>query len=75
MDELTRKFGIRLKQLRTESHLTQEQLALMIGVSKKYVSNIENGRGNPTLTTIGKFARGLDVTASELLDGVDSKTS
>lgn len=71
MDELTRKFGISLKRLRTESHLTQQQLALMVGVSSKYVSDIENGRGNPTLTTMGKFARGLDVSTAELLDGVD----
>lgn len=71
MDEHTRKFGIRLKQLRDESNLTQRQLALMLGMSPKYVSNLENGHGNPTLTNIIKFAQGLGVTASELLDGVD----
>ncbi len=65
------RFGIRLKRLRSESNLTQIQLGLMVGLSSKYVSNLESGRGNPTLTLLVKISRGLGVSVSELIDGVD----
>ena len=70
--EVRKQFGIRLRQLRLGTHLTQKKLGLMVGMSPRYVSDLENGRRNPTLTCIAKLAKGLGVSLSELLDGVDS---
>lgn len=65
------RFGIRLKKLREDSGLTQSQLALMVGLSPKYISNLETGRGNPTLVIQEKLACGLGVSISELMNGVE----
>lgn len=37
-----------LKQIRTEKHLSQSQLAEMVGVSRNTISSIETGQFNPT---------------------------
>lgn len=38
----------RLKQVRFEKHLSQSQLAEMVGVSRNTISSIETGQFNPT---------------------------
>ncbi len=44
----------------------------MVGLSARYISDLENGRRNPTLTCLDKIASGLDLTLSEMLDGIES---
>lgn len=65
-------FGLRIKTLRRQANMSQLTLALMVGVSTRYLSDIECGRRNLTLRVIVKLAEGLDVSLSELFDGVDS---
>ncbi len=47
--------------------LTQEQLALESGVQRNFISLIETGQNQPTITTIGKLARALELSASGLV--------
>ena len=42
--------GLRIKQLRAEYQLTQEELADRCGLFRTYMSRIESGLANPTLT-------------------------
>lgn len=56
-----------VKRLRTQKGLSQQQLAETIGVSHPRVSEIENGRSNPTLETICLLAEALETTAARLL--------
>lgn len=63
-------FGERLRQLRTASGFSQEELAHRSGLHRTYVSSVERGRRNVSLDNIMKLARALDVEASELLRGM-----
>lgn len=67
------QFGMRVRYLRERLHLSQEDLALEINLSKNYISDIECGRRNPSLKTIEKIAIGLRVDLSTLLLGVGYK--
>lgn len=66
-------FGLLVRQRRTEVGLTQEGLALETGLDRTYVSGIERGRRNPTLTVIAVLAEGLNTTASNLLQGLEKE--
>jgi transcriptional regulator with XRE-family HTH domain len=47
--------------------MTQGDLASSLSVDRAYISNIENGRMNPTLSTLEKLAGALGISSSELL--------
>jgi len=65
---LHKKFGQRVKELRKNKGLTQEDLAFAIGVDRSYMGFIERGERNPTLDKIGKIAKALKVSWKELFD-------
>lgn len=60
-------FAQRLRALRRRKHLTQQELADILGVSNKSVSWWENGGGYPDITLLVPLARALEVTADDLL--------
>lgn len=62
-------FGLYLTLLRRRRHLTIAQLARKAGISRNALSLIEHDKGNPTLTTIMRLAKALDVKPGELVDG------
>src|SRR5919109_2536995 len=58
--------------IRTFRHrfgLSQRQLALRMQVPRTYVSKIENEKATPTLSSLQRLARALEVTVPELLNG------
>jgi transcriptional regulator with XRE-family HTH domain len=63
--------GRRIRYLRTKLGMSQEQLAGQAGLSRVGLSNIETGKAEPGLRTIGDLARVLGIKASELLEGID----
>jgi transcriptional regulator with XRE-family HTH domain len=71
--EFRNAFGHLVRLRRTEVGLTQEGLALETGLDRTYVSGIERGRRNPTLTVIAILAEGLKTTASDLLQGLEKE--
>src|SRR6202000_3495901 len=58
-----------IRSLRQRSGLSQRQLALRMGVPRTYVSKIENEKATPTLSSLERLARALEVTVPELLSG------
>lgn len=66
MQEESKKLGNNLKAIRTRQNITQSELADLIDVDKSFVSNIENGKNNPTLSTITNLAKALKVPVDEL---------
>jgi len=72
---INNQFGMRVRFLREQRKLTQESLALDVGVSKNYICDIECGRRNPTLKIINKIAKGLRVSISELMQGIGDKNN
>ena len=61
------KLGLNLKRIRTKKAISQGDIARELGVSRGFVSTIENGKTNPTLSTIAKIAKALNVSTNELL--------
>ena len=70
--DISKQFGMRLKYLREQKGLTQEELSLRSDVNQKYISDLEQGRRNPTLKVMERLAIALDITLSELLKGLMS---
>ncbi len=61
------EFGKRIKELRLENGLTQEQFALQCGLHKNYIGMIERGERNPSLINIEVIAMGLKMSISDLM--------
>ena len=61
------KLGKNLKRIRTAKGISQGEIGRILGVDKGFVSNIENGKTNPTLATIAKLAKAVGVSVDELL--------
>ena len=61
-------FGVVLRRLRQEAGLTQEQLGFEADLRRTYVSLLELGQQQPSLTTILKLATALGRRPGELLD-------
>jgi transcriptional regulator with XRE-family HTH domain len=59
-------FGERIRELRAERGLSQEDLAECSGLHRTYISGIERGVRNPTLSIILQIASALKVHPSEL---------
>jgi transcriptional regulator with XRE-family HTH domain len=68
MTELARKFGKRLRYLRRQKDLSQEQFAEMTGLSIDFVSNLERSVNTPSFDTLQKLADALDIHVFELFD-------
>lgn len=62
------RFGARIRELRSERQLTQEELADRVGVFRTYMSRVETGIANPTLTLIHALADALGVPVVDLFD-------
>jgi transcriptional regulator with XRE-family HTH domain len=55
-----------VRRLREAKDLSQEELAVAVGIQKAAVSHIENQRGNPTLSTLEALAVALEVRFGDL---------
>jgi transcriptional regulator with XRE-family HTH domain len=67
-----RAFARVLMTLRDERGLTQEALAFDSGYHPKYISLLERGKYNPSLTTILEIANALDISGADLVRRVES---
>ncbi|MCZ8324676.1 MAG: helix-turn-helix transcriptional regulator [Sphingomonadaceae bacterium] len=56
-----------LRRLREQKGWSQEKFAFEANIHRTYVSDIERGARNPTITVVEKLAAPLGVTVSELL--------
>lgn len=65
--DVAQAFGKVLREVRLEAGLTQEQLGLEAGVRRTFVSLLELGEQQPTLTTILKLSEALNISASEMV--------
>lgn len=63
-----KKFGNRLRELRTERKISQQSLELKAGISKNQIGNIERGEVNVTLITLMAIASVLEISPKELFD-------
>ena len=65
--DVKRRVGLNVKKHRTERGLSQEELAFESGLHRTYISGVERGIRNPTVTVLEKLAGALKVPAAHLL--------
>jgi len=56
-----------MERIRKAKQMTQGDICRKLGVDRSYISNVESGNKNPTLSTITKLAKALGVSVDELL--------
>lgn len=66
-------FGKVLRRLRLKAGFTQEQLGLEADLLRTFISLLELGQQQPTLTTILKLSRALDRSAKDIVGLVESE--
>jgi len=65
-----RALANRIKELREQKGISQEELAHRAGLSRTGMGFLETGKRWPRLDTLMKVAQGLNVTVDELLKGL-----
>ena len=66
--ELSKSLGARIRKLREEKNITQQDLAALCNFEKSNMARIEAGRTNPTFFTLHKISVALKVSLSQLVD-------
>ncbi|MCF6248905.1 MAG: XRE family transcriptional regulator [Desulfobacula sp.] len=69
INDLELAIASHIRKKRLEKGLTLEQLAKLTGLSKGYLSQIENNEKNPPIGTLTKIAYGLEISVIELISG------
>ena len=68
MENINIRFGKRLKDLRRNKKITQEELAYLAGLEYKYIQRLESKKpSSPTLNTLEKLAKAFGINPSQLL--------
>lgn len=65
--DIRRRVGENVKRLRTAAGLSQEQFAFEADMHRTYVSGVERGVRNPTVTVLERMAKALKVKVQDLL--------
>ena len=65
---LKEQFGTAIILRRKEQKISQEEFARKAGITRSYMSNIENGKRCVSIEVIDKIAKTFGITMSELLD-------
>lgn len=69
--EIKEKFGLKIKSLREKKEISIEHLANISNVDRNYISDIEKGKRNVSITIIEKLSKGLEVEIQELFNYED----
>ena len=67
MKSISSKLGQNLKNIRTKKDISQGDISRKLNMDRGSISSIENGKKNPTLSTLEKIARALDVGIDDLI--------
>lgn len=65
--------GKRVKEIRTQKHITREMLAENINVSSRFLADVESGKVGVSLSTLKNICKYLGVSSDYLLDLLDIK--
>ena len=59
-------FGNRVREIRNDAGISQEELAFRAGIHRTYLGGIERGERNPSLKNIGRIAKALNIDIAKL---------
>lgn len=68
--EIRNKVALRTKELRKQERITQEKFALMTGLNRSYLADIEKGNRNFGIDTLDKIVSGFGLTYEEFFKGL-----
>ena len=68
MSTKTKAFGRALKKIRLKKKLTQESLSLEAQLARVYISELEYGKKTPSIETVFKISKALNIKCSKLMD-------
>ena len=68
--DIRKQLGARVRALREARDWSQEELAEQAGLHRTYVSAVERGVRNPTVTVMARIAAALEVSLAGLVEGV-----
>jgi transcriptional regulator with XRE-family HTH domain len=66
--DVRRRVGLNVRRAREAQEISQEELADRAGVHRTYISGVERGVRNPTVTVLEKIAKALKAKPSTLLE-------
>jgi transcriptional regulator with XRE-family HTH domain len=64
-------FGERVRKLRKEKGISQEELSFRADLHRTYIGMIERGEKNITIVNIEKIAKALEVSIDKLMSGLE----
>lgn len=67
-DRISKKVGLKIKLLRNKIGISQEELGFRADISKTQIGLIERGESSPTIDTLEKIAKALEITLVDLVD-------
>ena len=68
MIDIKKKFGDKLRQIRKQKKISQEELAFRAKLHRTYVSDVERGSRNISIKNVEKIAKALDVCLPDLFN-------
>ena len=68
---IQKRLGQRIQLLRKERDISQEKFALQIDMDRTYLASVEAGKRNVSICNIKKIADGLNISLSELFEGIN----
>jgi transcriptional regulator with XRE-family HTH domain len=72
-NRLLKALGQRIRELRTERGYSQESFADKCGVHRTFMGTVERGESNLSFQNIARVAATLDVTLSNLFEGIEER--
>jgi DNA-binding XRE family transcriptional regulator len=67
---ITQTFGSRLREFRLQRGMTQMQLAMIAGMDRSYISDLERSSKEPSLSSLSAIAASFNMSVSDLLKGL-----
>jgi len=65
--DIKQQVGVNIAKIRREQGISQEELAFRSGLHRTYISGVERGVRNPTITVLAEIAVALKVSVSDLV--------
>ena len=70
IDAIYKSIGMKIVNARKRKAISQEQLATLSGIDRSHIGFIEQGRRRPTIGTVSKLARALDIKLEDIFRGL-----
>lgn len=67
-DDFLKWFGRRLREIRHQRNLSQEELAELAGIDRTYVGGVERGERNLSVLNVKRLADALGINVKDLFD-------